>query len=71
MRNITRCDICNVEKSTDKPRVPNGFMLVNGLDFCGDCYKEFVKGERKLIKDLQKERYRKDKQKGSDGGNNG
>ena len=60
MRNITRCDICNTEKSTDKPRIPDGFILVNGLDFCEGCYKEFVKRERKLIKDLQKERFAKE-----------
>ena len=57
MRNITRCDICNKEKSMDKPIRPEGFVLMNGLDFCEDCYKEFNKRERKLIKDLQKEKF--------------
>ena len=59
MRNITRCDICNEERVTDKPRVPDGYVLFDNLDFCKKCYMDFRKLQKGIIKNLQRMRYKK------------
>ena len=56
MRNITRCDICGKEEHTNLPRIPEGFMLINGFDMCKPCRIEYHKENNKLIKRLMKER---------------
>lgn len=57
MRFYVKCDLCNTDFHCEKMKLPKKIMLVEGLDMCDDCRKEYYKRLRKLIKDLQKERF--------------
>jgi len=63
MRFYVKCDICDGEFHCKQMRLPKEILLVDGLDMCDDCRKEYHKRLKKMTKDLQKERFQKPLQK--------
>ena len=57
MRFLVKCDICNKEFKCDEMRLPKQIVLVEGLDMCDNCRFEYNKRLKKLIKQLQKEKF--------------
>jgi len=61
MRFYVRCDICNKEFYCEQMRIPKDIILVNGLDMCSNCRNEYNKRLKIMIRELQKQRFAKDK----------
>lgn len=59
MRFYVRCDICDGEFHCTKMRLPKEIILVDGKDMCDLCWEEYTKRLKKMIKELQKERFGK------------
>ena len=57
MRFLVKCDICNKEFKCDVMRLPKQIVLVEGLDMCDNCRFEYNKRLKKLIKQLQEEKF--------------
>lgn len=57
MRFYVKCDICNKEFKCDGMKLPKWILLVDGLDMCNNCRIEYYKRLKKMIKELQKERF--------------
>ena len=60
MRFFVKCDMCNKEFHCYAMRLPKERVLVDGLDMCDLCKKEYNKRLKKMIRELQKERFAKD-----------
>jgi len=63
MRFYVKCDICNKEYHCEKMRLPRGIMLIDGLDMCKECRIEYNKRLKKMVKELQKERFTSQKRR--------
>lgn len=66
MRFYVKCDICNGEFHCENMRIPKEITLVEGLDMCDLCKKEYFKRLKRLTKDLQKEKFSKSLDKTGD-----